>query len=154
VVLSVFCVTSEAVEEFMAQLNHIGIAVSNLSAVTKLFSLLNLNVSHSEEVLEQGVRTHFIPLPCQESSLELLEPLDSQGAVAQFIQKKGPGVHHLSFLLDNGTLDQTCALLRSEGYKLIYDQPRSGAHEMKINFIHPSSTGGILIELMERKNHS
>ena len=138
----------------MAQLNHIGIAVSHLPELKKLFSLLNLNVSHVEDVPEQGVKTHFIPIAAQELALEFLEPLDSHGTVAQFIQKRGPGIHHLALLLDRGTLDEVSQVLRSEGYRLIYDHPRRGAHQMRINFIHPSSAGGMLIELMEREHQS
>ena len=137
----------------MAQLNHIGIAVSDLPQLEKLFSLLNLHVTHSEEVLEQGVRTHFMPLPAGGSSLEFLEPIDPNSPVSQFIQKRGPGIHHLSFLVEDGTLNQMCERLRSEGYRMIYDYPRIGAHQMRINFIHPSSAGGMLIELMEKGSH-
>ena len=137
----------------MAQLNHIGIAVSNLPELKKLFLLLNFQVSHTEAVPEQGVLTHFLPLPSSHSFLEFLEPIDPNGTVAQFIQKRGPGIHHLSFQVEDHTLDQICDRLRAEGYRLIYDSPRKGAHEMRINFIHPSSAGGMLIELMEKDIH-
>lgn len=137
----------------MAQLNHIGIAVSALPELKKLFSLLNLQVTHSEDVLDQGVRTHFIPLSAEGASLEFLEPIDLNSPVSHFIQKRGPGIHHLSFLVEDGTLNQMCERLRSEGYRMIYDHPKVGAHQMRINFIHPSSAGGMLIELMENGSH-
>jgi methylmalonyl-CoA/ethylmalonyl-CoA epimerase len=135
----------------MAILNHIGIAVSDLPGVKKLFSILGMGVAHLEAVPEQGVRTHFLPFDVEkaDSHLELLEVTDPEGAVAKFIQKRGPGIHHLSFRVEKGELDPLCARLQAEGYRLIYDKPRDGAHEMRINFIHPASAGGMLIEIME-----
>lgn len=130
-------------------LNHIGIAVANLPEVRKLFGILGLAVTSTEKVPDQGVTTHFLPLPREQASLELLEVSDPEGTVAKFIQKRGPGIHHLSFTVGRGELAPVCAKLRDEGFKMIYDAPRAGAHSMRINFIHPASAGGILIELME-----
>jgi methylmalonyl-CoA/ethylmalonyl-CoA epimerase len=132
-----------------AHLNHIGIAVSNLPELKKLFSILGLETSHTEPVPEQGVVTHFLPLPREQGSLEFLEVTDPEGTVAKFIQKRGPGIHHLSFQVPKGQLDPLCSRMKSEGYKLIYDSAKPGAHQMRVNFIHPSSAGGILIEVME-----
>jgi methylmalonyl-CoA/ethylmalonyl-CoA epimerase len=134
---------------FMPYLNHIGIAVSDLESITRLFSLLGFDVHHVEPVPEQGVTTHFLPLPLAPSSLELLVPTDPQGSVSRFIQKRGPGIHHLSFTVGKGELQSMSSRLREAGYQLIYAEARAGAHQMQINFIHPSSSGGILIELME-----
>jgi methylmalonyl-CoA/ethylmalonyl-CoA epimerase len=135
----------------MAILNHIGIAVSDLPGVKRLFSILGMSVAHLEAVPEQGVRTHFLRFDVEktDSHLELLEVTDPEGAVAKFIQKRGPGIHHLSFRVEKGELDSLCTQLKSEGYRLIYDAPRDGAHSMRINFIHPGSAGGMLIEIME-----
>ncbi len=138
----------------LASLDHIGIAVSKVPELKKLFMLLGLASDHSELVPDQGVRTHFIPLPASikgdpHPSLELLEVTDPKGTVARFLEKRGPGVHHLSFRIAKGQLDALCTKLLSEGYRLTYDVPRQGAHQMRINFIYPASAGGILIELME-----
>jgi methylmalonyl-CoA/ethylmalonyl-CoA epimerase len=137
----------------MAILNHIGIAVSDPPGVRKLFGLLGMTVTHLEAVPEQGVHTHFLPFQVEKggSHLELLEVTDPEGTVAQFIRKRGPGIHHLSFRVEKGELDPLCARLRSEGYRLTYDAPRDGAHQMRINFVHPASASGMLIELMEPK---
>jgi methylmalonyl-CoA/ethylmalonyl-CoA epimerase len=132
-----------------ASLNHIGIAANNLPALKKVFSLLGLEISHSEAVQDQGVVTHFLPLPLQPTALEFLEVSDPAGTVAKFIEKRGPGIHHLSFMVKKGELDPLCAKMKSQGMKLTYETPRPGAHAMRMNFIHPSSAGGILIELME-----
>jgi methylmalonyl-CoA/ethylmalonyl-CoA epimerase len=132
-----------------ARLNHIGIAVSELPELKRLFALLGLKITHSEPVAEQGVVTHFLPLPLAQTSLEFLEVSDPEGTVAKFIQKRGPGVHHLSFEVETGKLDQLCSTLKSSGFKLIYDVPKTGAHAMRVNFIHPASAGGMLIEVVE-----
>jgi methylmalonyl-CoA/ethylmalonyl-CoA epimerase len=135
----------------MAQLNHIGIAVADLPALKKLFTILGVSVTHTEPVPDQGVVTHFLPFfpKADQGHFELLEVTDPEGTVAKFIQKRGPGIHHLSFTVGRGELDALCARLRADGYKLIYDAPKAGAHSMRINFIHPSSAGGILLEVME-----
>jgi methylmalonyl-CoA/ethylmalonyl-CoA epimerase len=137
-------------------LNHIGIAVADLPGVKKLFSILGMETTHLEPVPEQGVRTHFLPFEVEgereagrASCLELLEVTDPEGTVAKFIQKRGAGIHHLSFRVAQGELDPLCAKLKAEGYKLTYDAPRPGAHHMRVNFIHPASAGGMLIEVME-----
>jgi methylmalonyl-CoA/ethylmalonyl-CoA epimerase len=134
----------------MAVLNHIGIAVSDKARLEKLFALLGFSVNHSEPVPEQGVVTHFLPLPQNVTNLELLEPSDPQGTIAKFIASRGPGIHHLSFELKQGELDALCGKLKAEGFRLVFEQPRPGAHGMRVNFIHPASAGGVLIEVMEK----
>lgn len=134
---------------FQAKLNHIGIAVQNLPELKRLFAILGLSVAHSEDVPSQKVETHFLPLPVQLTNLELLIPTDPSGTVGRFLTKRGPGIHHLSFELPKGSLDETSAKLRQAGFKLIYDKAEPGAHNMRVNFIHPVTAGGILIEVME-----
>jgi methylmalonyl-CoA/ethylmalonyl-CoA epimerase len=133
-------------------LNHIGIAVADLPGVKKLFSILGMETTHLESVPEQGVHTHFLPFEVEPkgSCVELLEVIDPQGTVAKFIQKRGAGIHHLSFRVGKGELDPLCEKLKAEGYRLTYDAARPGAHQMRVNFVHPASAGGMLIELMEK----
>ncbi|HAR44308.1 MAG TPA: methylmalonyl-CoA epimerase [Bdellovibrionales bacterium] len=155
------------------RLDHIGIAVADLDALRRLFRILGLEIDHSEKNQDQRVLTHFIPLgpgaaPVPSSAaltmtaskaalgptgasatIELLEPTDPSSAVAQFLQKRGPGIHHLSFCVEKGQLEPLCAELKNQGYCLIYNALRQGAHGMQINFIHPASAGGVLVELME-----
>jgi methylmalonyl-CoA/ethylmalonyl-CoA epimerase len=137
----------------MIRLDHIGIAVEALPELEALFALLGLSVAAREAVPEQGVTTHFIasanPPRAADTKIELLEVTDPKGTVAKFIEKRGAGIHHLSFQVGSGELDALCGELRKKGVKLTYDVPRSGAHGMRINFIHPSSAGGVLIEIME-----
>lgn len=132
-----------------ARLHHIGIATSEPARLETLFAILGTSVAHTEEVADQGVKTRFLPLPGRAPDLELLVPIDPQGTVAQFLAKRGPGIHHLSFELEKGRLEAASAELRSQGFRLIYDAPRLGAHAMCVQFVHPASCGGILIELME-----
>jgi len=132
------------------RLNHIGVAVQNLPELRKLFSLLGLSVQGTEAVPAQGVVTHFFPLQTDSPSIELLEVTDPEGTVAKFIEKRGPGIHHLSFTVPTGSLDPLCETLRQNSVRLIYDAPRAGAHGMRINFIHPASAGGMLLEIMEK----
>jgi len=133
----------------MINLDHIGIAVLDLPKIRKLFTILGLKIDRSETVAEQRVHVHFVQIHSENTSLELLEPMNSVSPVAQFINKKGPGIHHLSFGVASGELMALCDRLRDEGYRLVYAQPRSGAHKTKINFIHPESAGGMLIEITE-----
>jgi len=133
----------------MITLDHIGIATQSVPELKKLFQILGLHSGVTEKVDDQGVVVHFFTLPKESPHLELLEVADPSGTVAKFIEKRGPGVHHLSFRVEPGTLNDTCLKLKEAGYRLIYDAPKPGAQNMNINFIHPQSAGGILIELME-----
>ena len=132
-----------------ASLNHIGIAVSDVPALKKLFEFLGLGVDHVENVPEQGVKAHFLPLPLKPGHLEFLEVTDPQGTVAKYLAKRGPGIHHLAFQVASGTLDGLCAQLKGAGYRLTYEKPQPGAHGMRVNFVHPASAGGMLVELVE-----
>ncbi len=132
----------------MVTLNHIGIA-SNGEQLEKLFKLLNITRGVTESVPEQGVDVHFFNLAGGAPHLELLKIQDPEGTIAQFIKKRGPGIHHLSFQVDSGKLDDISARLKTEGFKLIYETPKLGAQNMRVNFIHPATAGGVLIELME-----
>jgi len=138
----------------MIHLHHIGIAVQEPEALARVLALLGYSKTQVEDVPEQGVRTHFIPLGqgggSQASQIELLEVLDPAGTVARFLESRGPGVHHLSFEVARGQLEGLCAKLREAGIRLIYDAPKPGAHGMRVNFIHPRSAGGVLLEVMEK----
>jgi methylmalonyl-CoA/ethylmalonyl-CoA epimerase len=135
---------------FQVSLNHIGIATAaGNTQLEKLFRLLGVARGISEEVKDQGVDVHFFNLAGGAPHLELLEVRDPAGSVARFIEKRGPGIHHLSFQVESGALDPLMQTLTSEGFKFTYESPKAGAQGMRINFIHPASAGGVLIELME-----
>ena len=154
VVLVLFCYPY--IHSPMISLNHIAIAVDDLTLVKKLFAVIGFETAHTELVADQGVNTHFIPLSTPShakqmptAAVELLEPVDPAGTVAKYLSKRGPGIHHLSFEVGAGELDSICARVTAAGFKMIYPVAKPGAHQMRVNFVHPATTGGILIELME-----
>ena len=134
----------------LVTLNHIGIATeAGNQQLEKLFNILGINRGISENVPEQGVNVHFFSPTGEAPHLELLEVKDPEGSVSKFIQKRGPGIHHLSFLVEAGKLDALIEQLKKEGFRFTYPETKTGAQNMRINFIHPATAGGVLIELME-----
>jgi methylmalonyl-CoA epimerase len=129
-----------------AVLDHIGIAVKDLSAALAFYrDSLGLEVEAPEEVTSQHVRAHFVPVG--ESKLELLEATAPQSAIARYVDKRGPGLHHITLRVDD--IDAAVDQLRSRGVRMIDEQPRPGAEGSTIAFIHPSSAHGVLIELKQ-----
>ena len=132
-----------------SHIEHIGIAVMNLedsiSFYEKVFSLKCYNI---EEVKAQKVRTAFFMVG--QTKIELLESTDPEGPIAKFIEKKGEGIHHIAFAVNN--IDAQLKHAEKEGVKLIDVNPRKGAEGLDIAFLHPRSTGGVLIELCETRN--
>jgi methylmalonyl-CoA epimerase len=129
------------------KIDHIGIAVKSIEKTSELFSnILGLKVAGEEIIEEQKVKVAFLPLG--DSELELLESTSPDGSVARFIEKKGEGIQHIAFRVDN--LEKILEKLKEDGVRLIDEKPRYGAGRTKIAFLHPKSTNGILIELSER----
>src|SRR5437763_5867818 len=129
-----------------AVLDHVGIAVKDLSAALALYrDALGLHVDVPEEVAAQRVRAHFIPTG--QSSLDLLEATASDSAIAKYVEKRGPALHHITLRVDDirAALEQ----LKSKGVRLIDEQPRQGAEAALVAFIHPSSAHGVLVELKQ-----
>ena len=130
----------------MTKLDHIGIAVRSLDAAG-IYKSLGLEIEHVETVDTQGVRTAFLSVG--DSNLELLEPLSPESPVAKFIEKRGEGIHHLCFRVDD--IDAQLAKLKSEGYRLINETAVPGAHGCRVAFLHPAAGNGVLIELSEKR---
>jgi methylmalonyl-CoA/ethylmalonyl-CoA epimerase len=131
---------------FLKKLDHIGIAVHNIKESLQFYEqILGLKAGAPEEVTQQGVR--LIMLPLRDINIELLEPLSENSAIYKFLQKRGEGIHHLCFEVDN--LEHKLKKLSAHGIKLIDQQPRKGYGGSLIAFLHPSSTQGILIELKQ-----
>jgi methylmalonyl-CoA/ethylmalonyl-CoA epimerase len=129
------------------KIDHIGIAVRSIEKTSELLSnMLGLKVAGEENVEEQKVKVAFLPLG--DSELELLESTSPEGPIARFIEKKGEGIQHIAFRVDN--IKKALEKLKKEGVRLIDEKPRYGAGGAKIAFLHPKSTNGILIELCER----
>lgn len=129
------------------KIDHIGIAVKSIEKTSELFNnILGLKVAGEEFVEEQKVKVAFLPLG--DSELELLESTSPDGPIARFIEKKGEGIQHIAFRVDN--IEKVLEKLKEEKVRLIDKKPRYGAGGAKIAFLHPKSTNGILIELCER----
>ena len=128
-------------------IDHVGIAVKSIDDALKFWeATLGIKCTGVEEVTEQKVKTAFLPL--KDSEVELLEPMSDDSPVAKFIEKKGEGIHHLAIRVDD--LEKALAELKEKGIRLIDEKPRKGAGGAMIAFIHPSATGGILLELSQR----
>lgn len=129
------------------RLDHVGIAVEKIDAALPVWEgILGLPLHGTEEVKEQKVRTAFLPLG--DTEIELLESTDPEGPIGKFIAAKGQGVQHLAFRVDD--LEAALAELKAKGVRLIDETPRYGAGGARIAFLHPKSTGGVLIELCQR----
>jgi methylmalonyl-CoA/ethylmalonyl-CoA epimerase len=126
-------------------LEHIGIAVRSLDEALPVWRALGLEVQRREEVPGQKVRTAF--LPAGEPSIELLEPTSDESPIAGFLARRGPGIHHLCFAVEN--LEAMLDELAGAGYRLIHRAPVPGAGGKKVAFLHPESGQGVLIELSE-----
>jgi len=131
-----------------SHIEHIGIAVLDLAGSVgfyeKVFGLRCYNI---EEVADQKVRTAFFMIG--QTKIELLESTDPEGPIAKFIEKRGEGIHHIAFAVNN--IDEQLRNAEKEGVRLIDANPRKGAEGLDIAFLHPKSTGGVLIELCEHK---
>ena len=132
----------------MKKVEHIGIAVKDLSNSNTLFEKL-FNQPHYkiEEVNSEDVRTSFFQLG--ETKIELLQATKPDSPIAKFIAKNGEGIHHIAFEVEN--IDSEINLLLFEGFELIYKEAKDGADNKKICFLHPKSTNGVLIELCQEK---
>jgi len=129
-----------------AVLDHVGIAVNDLSAALAFYrDALGLEIEASEEVVSQRVRAHFVSVG--ESKLELLEPTEPDSPIAKYLGKRGPGLHHITLRVED--LPAALAQLKARGLQLIDEQPRSGAEGALIAFIHPAATHGVLVELKQ-----
>jgi methylmalonyl-CoA epimerase len=130
----------------MKNIDHIGIAVKSIEDASKFYSnILDLKISEPIEVRSQNVKVAFIEIGG--IKLELLEPLSDDSPIARFLQKKGQGLHHLCFLVDD--IEFALRELKEKNVKLVDQFPRTGATRKRIAFLHPESASGVLIELKE-----
>ncbi len=126
-------------------LDHIAIAVPSIEEARMFYENLGLSVAGIEEVEHEGVRVAMIP--CGGSRIELLEPLSSDSPVARFLDRRGPGIHHVCLKSDDIDADDGC--LRGDGVELLRERPGPGAMGATVQFVHPKSAGGVLVELSE-----
>lgn len=132
----------------MQRIHHIGIAASNLEEATAIYKTFLKDVEiEYEEVPSQKVKVASVEIG--ESRLEFLEPTSPESPIAKFMEKKGPGIHHICLEVEN--IEEALATLEKNGYRLIDKEPREGAMGMKIAFVHPKSSGGVLLEISQTK---
>ena len=128
------------------RIDHIGVAVEDLDDAVALYSeRFGMPVQHRETVEEQGVEA--VLLGVGESHVELLRPLRPDTAVGKFLERNGPGLHHVAYGTDD--IDSALEQVRAAGPRLIDERPRTGIRESRVAFLHPKSTGGVLTELVE-----
>jgi methylmalonyl-CoA/ethylmalonyl-CoA epimerase len=127
-------------------LDHVGIAVADLGAALAFYrDALGLEIEPPEDVASQRVRAHFIP--AGEGALELLEATADDSPIANYVAKRGPGLHHITLRVED--IGAALAQLKAKGVRLIDERPREGAHGSLVAFIHPASAHGVLVELKQ-----
>jgi len=131
------------------RIDHIGIAVNNLDSGSTFWRLLGLEQGDDELNEEQGVNIRFFGTEHGDDAtrIELLSPTGQDTPISRFLEKYGPGVQQIAFRVDD--LESLLSKLKTEGVRLINETPTQGAHGSRIAFVHPSSTGGVLVELLE-----
>ena len=133
------------------KIDHLGIAVKSIEEGKNFWTdVLGLKFEGSETVAEQKVTTAFFPVG--ESEVELLESTAPDGPIAKYLEKKGEGIQHIAFRVEN--IEAALAELKEKGVRLIDAKPRIGAGGAKIAFLHPKSTNGVLVELCQRDDHN
>lgn len=132
----------------LENLYHVAVAVRSIDEVEKVYeAALGLKVGHREVVEDQGVRTSMLLPEKGGTAVELLEPLSDESPISKFLEKRGEGIHHICFLVDD--IEAALERLKKEGVRLIDESPRPGAYHSRVAFIHPKATNGVLIELAE-----
>jgi methylmalonyl-CoA/ethylmalonyl-CoA epimerase len=128
------------------KIDHLGIATKSIDEALKFWAdSLGLENVHTETVEDQKVRVAMLPIG--ESRVELLEPTSDDSPISKFLEKRGGGIHHIAVEVDD--IESSLEQLRSKGIRLIDEKPRLGAEGCLVAFIHPSSTGGVLLELVQ-----
>lgn len=132
-------------------IDHVGIAVADLDAAINFQrDVFGLEVAHSEVNEEQGVREAMLRAPGDSTGatqIQLLAPLRDDAAIAKFLDRNGPGLQQLAYRVTD--VDAASEALRAKGLRMLYDSPRRGTSDSRINFVHPKDAGGVLVELVE-----
>ncbi len=132
----------------VTHIDHVGIAVADLDASIAFYEkAYGMRCVHVEVNQEQGVREAMLEVGESGSYIQLLSPLNPDTTIGKFLAKSGPGIQQMAYRVDD--LDEISEHLRAAGLRLLYDAPRSGTAGSRVNFIHPKSSGGILVELVE-----
>ena len=132
-------------------IDHVGVAVPDLDAAIAFYSgTYGMALLHTETNTEQGVREAMMavgPADAPHACVQLLAPLNAESTIAKFLDRNGPGVQQVAYRVDD--IDAVSATLRERGMRLLYDSPRRGTSDSRVNFVHPKDAGGVLVELVE-----
>lgn len=138
----------EIPEHLFTAIDHVGIAVPDLDEAVALYrDTFGMQVLHEETNEEQGVREAMVGVGDSGSCIQLLAPLDETSTIAKFLDRSGPGLQQLAYRVTD--VEAVSAVLRERGVRLLYDAPRRGTSDSRINFVHPKDAGGVLVELVE-----
>ncbi|MEU4645194.1 methylmalonyl-CoA epimerase [Micromonospora sp. NPDC023814] len=138
----------------LLRIDHVGVAVADLDTAIDFYQrTFGMRCVHTETNAEQGVREAMLAVgPTTEGGcLQLLAPLTPESTIAKFLDRKGPGVQQVAYTVAD--IDAACAALRERGVKLLYDTPKRGTSNSRVNFVHPKDAGGVLVELVEPAAH-
>ncbi len=140
--------TVEIPEHLFVAIDHVGIAVPDLDEAIRFYAeAFGMRLQHEEVNEEQGVREAMIAVGDSGSCIQLLAPLNDRSTIAKFLDRNGPGLQQLAYRVTD--VEAVCDLLRQRGLRLLYDVPKRGTADSRINFIHPKDAGGVLVELVE-----
>ncbi len=132
----------------VSRIDHVGIAVADLDAAVALYEkAFGMRCVHTEVNEEQGVREAMLEVGDSGSYVQLLEPLSPDTTIGRFLDRNGPGIQQVAYRVDD--LDEVSQQMRAAGLRLLYDAPRTGTAGSRVNFVHPKSAGGVLVELVE-----
>ncbi len=135
-------------EHLFTAIDHVGIAVADLDEAMAFYrDTYGMSVLHEETNEEQGVREAMVGVGDSGSCIQLLAPLNQQSTIAKFLERNGPGMQQLAYRVTD--VEQVSAILRERGVRTLYDSPRRGTSESRVNFLHPKDAGGVLVELVE-----
>lgn len=135
-------------DQLFDAIDHVGIAVPDFDEAVRYYAdVFGMTVAHEEINEEQGVREAMLSVGDSGSSIQLLAPLSDASPIAKFLDQRGPGIQQLAYRVSD--LDAVSKVLRERGARLLYDEPKRGTAGSRVNFVHPKSAGGVLVELVE-----
>jgi len=135
-------------EALFDAIDHVGVAVADFDDAVRYYAdMFGMTVAHEEINEEQGIREAMLSVGDSGSSIQLLAPLSDASPIAKFLEQRGPGIQQLAYRVRD--IEAVSATLRERGARLLYDEPRRGTGGSRVNFLHPKSAGGVLVELVE-----
>src|SRR5688500_12286316 len=144
--------TPEIPEHLFVAIDHVGIAVPDLDEAIAFYrDIFGMQLLHEETNEEQGVREAMVGVGDSGSCIQLLAPLSSESTIAKFLDRNGPGMQQLAYRVTD--VEEASRILRERGIRTLYDAPRRGTSDSRINFLHPKDAGGVLVELVEPARH-